>query len=363
MKEILQIQFLDNSIQLYLEVFGAIIAALILKKFISKYFAAVIFRVFYKKDKTVYRKSFIELIVDPLELFIFLIIILIALDKLKLPYFLDFSIYRITTKQLFDAVANTALIIVFIRLCLRFIKFISLIFEEKANLTATQTDNQLVVFFRDFFRVLLYIAGFLMILNFTFHYDISKLVTGLSIVGAAVALATKESLENLIASFIIFFDKPFTTGDLVKVQGFTGNVEKIGLRSTRIRTDHKTYITVPNKQMVDTILDNITLRTQRRAEVNLEIGLAAKPADLKNVIPAIKNLLQQDAIEASTVFLSDTGKNAHIINIVYFTTMDQSVNEFNELREKINFTIIELLAANNLELAAANKDVILKEKK
>ena len=43
-----------------------------------------------------------------------------------------------------------------------------------------------------------------MILHFTFHYDISKLVTGLSIVGAAVALATKESLENLIASFIIF---------------------------------------------------------------------------------------------------------------------------------------------------------------
>ena len=54
--------------------------------------------------------------------------------------------------------------------------------------------------------------------------------------GAALALAAKESIENLIASFIIFFDKPFFTGDTLKVNNVSGTVEKIGLRSTRIRT-------------------------------------------------------------------------------------------------------------------------------
>ncbi len=77
-------------------------------------------------------------------------------------------------------------------------------------------------------------------------------------------MATRESLENLIASFIIFFDKPFMVGDLVKVQSITGTVEKIGLRSTRIRTDQKTYVTMPNKQMVDSIMDNLSLRAPRR---------------------------------------------------------------------------------------------------
>jgi MscS family membrane protein len=89
-----------------------------------------------------------------------------------------------------------------------------------------------------------------MILHFAFNLDVGSFLTGLSIVGAAVALSLRESLENLIASFVIFFDKPFTTGDVVKVQGITGTVEKIGLRSTRIRTEQKTYVTVPNKQMV-----------------------------------------------------------------------------------------------------------------
>ena len=114
--------------------------------------------------------------------------------------------------------------------------------------------------------------------------------------------------------------------------------------------------------MVDTILDNISLRSQRRAEVNLEIGLSAKPADLKNIIPAIRQLLQQNAIEASTVF-SDTGK-MHTSSTLFIlpASIRASMNS-NELREQINFSIIELLATNNLELAAASTDIVVKEKK
>ena len=361
MNDILQLKILNNTVQLYIEVFGFILIALIIKRIISKYLAALLFRLFTKKEKQFRKKAFIELIVSPLDAFLITFIIVITLDRLAMPPILQFNIYKATTKDLLDGIASIAMIVTFIRLCIRFVKYISLIFEEKANLTADQSDNQLVIFFRDFLKVLLYIIGIMLLLRFTFNYDISKLVTGLSIVGAAIALATKESLENLIASFIIFFDKPFTTGDLVKVQGFTGNVEKIGLRSTRIRTDHKTFITVPNKQMVDTILDNITLRTQRRVEIKLEVGLSATIDQLHKIIPAIKMLLQKDDIENSTVFLSDTGKNAHIITIEFFTTMQQNVAEFNALREEINFAVIELLNKNGVELAAAKTDIVVKQ--
>ena len=91
------------------------------------------------------------------------------------------------------------------------------ILEGKTKNTADLADDQLVVFFRDFFKVVVVIIGILMFTKFVFNFNISNLITGLSIVTAAIALATRESLENLIASFIIFFDKPFTLGDLVKV--------------------------------------------------------------------------------------------------------------------------------------------------
>ena len=79
-------------------------------------------------------------------------------------------------------------------------------------------------------------------------------------------MSARESLENLIASFIIFFDKPFETGDTVKIKEFVGVVERIGLRSTRIRTFDKSLVAVPNKQMVDNILDNWSKRHSAKNE-------------------------------------------------------------------------------------------------
>src|SRR3954469_24718520 len=114
--------------------------------------------------------------------------------------------------------------------------------------------------------------------------------------------------------------------------------------------------------MVDTILDNVSMRTQRRADLRLEIGLSASVEQLKKIIPVIKNILQKKFIENTVVFLSETGKNAHVITIEYYTSMMQTVNDFNGLREEINFEIIELFNRENIELAASSTDIVVKQK-
>ncbi len=362
MEKILQQDFLGNTIGSYLAVLASILLALFCKRLVSKYFATLLYKLVGKKTDAIRRKSFLELVVQPLDVFLVLLVSLIAVDKLTFPKSLDFSIYHITFKQLLDSIANGTLIAVFIWLCIRVIDFVAIILEEKANHTIDPSDNQLIVFFKDFFKVILVIIGILMIFRFSFNKDVSNLLTGLSIVGAAIALATRESMENLIASFIIFFDKPFMTGDLVKGNTFTGNVEKIGLRSTRIRTLEKTYISVPNKQMVDTIIDNVSLRTQRKAEVRLEISVQAKSDQLLSFLESIRQMLKENqTIEVSSVFLSDTGKNAHLIAIDYFAGMQMTIEEFNSLRERINLSIIKKMEESGLELASANMDVVISQ--
>ena len=175
---------------------------------------------------------------------------------------------------------------------------------------------------------------------------------------AAIALAAKESVENLIASFIIFFDKPFTAGDTIKIQGFTGSIEKIGLRSTRIRTDQKTYVTVPNKQMVDSIVDNLTLRTQRKAEIRLQVGLNASAATLARLTEGIAGILNKPVIESPTVFLGDITPTAFLINADFFSSA-LSLNEFNALRQQVNLEILELMSALQVEIAGATTDIRL----
>jgi len=178
----------------------------------------------------------------------------------------------------------------------------------------------------------------------------------LSIATAAIALALRESLENLIASFIIFFDKPFTVGDLVQVQQVTGTVEKIGLRSTRIRTDQKTFVSVPNKQMVDSILDNLSLRTQRKAEIRLEIGTNSSVETLNKFIEGIKSKFDHPQIEGSSVFLLEIRSNSFLINADFFTA-PISIAEFNKLKQQKNLEILKLMEEMKIELAGASSEI------
>jgi MscS family membrane protein len=236
---------------------------------------------------------------------------------------------------------------------LRIIDFIASVLEQRAALTPDQSDNQLILFFKDFVKVLLGIIGFFLLLRFAFNYNIGNLLTGLSIVGAAIALSLRESLENLIASFVIFFDKPFTTGDLVKVQNITGTVERIGLRSTRVRTEQKTYVTVPNKQMVDSILDNLSLRSQRRNDLFLHLNLQTPPVKIEGALVELKTHLSGITELASyNVLLSDVNAGAIVVHIEFYT-LPIDVKVFNEIKEGINLFSLHTLEKWDIKIAGA----------
>lgn len=359
MKEFLSYQILNNTVQQYLYILGVILIVIIIKRFISKYLASLLYKLIVKAGRRFNKDVFSNLVIQPLEVFLLVMVIIISMDTLRYPKAWDLKIYKLQLSTLIEGLAISTVIVVFIWLCLRVIDFIATVLEEKANLSKNQTDNQLIVFFKDFFKVLLVIIGILLFIRFVFNRDVGNLLTGLSIVGAAIALATRESLENLIASFIIFFDKPFITGDVVKVQNFTGTIEKIGLRSTRIRTVDKTYITVPNKQMVDSIVDNISLRTQRKADIRLELKLSVTTDSLQQLLQEIRALLQRPEILRSSAYFSETGKNANVIAIEYFTGIEMSEDTFNALRETINFQIMKRIETAGIDFAAVNIDPLL----
>jgi len=362
MKEIFQYRLLDNPVGEYLIAFGTILLLIFIRRMISRFLASQLLGIIIQRQHSAQKQAFLSLVIKPIERFLLFFIAYTALDRLNFPDALNFELYhkRLDIQDIVSGLGVILIVIVFIQLCIRVIEFIARILVEKANLNNDKSENQLIVFFKDFFKVILIIIGFLMILRFAFNKDISSLLTGLSLVGAALALATRESLENLIASFIIFFDKPFIIGDLVKVQNLTGVVEKIGLRSTRIRTEQKTFITVPNKQMVDTILDNITLRTERKGELRLEISIATTAAKLEQVLNGIRMMLASDAeITQYYVYLMDTGRKAHIIAVDYFTAMPQPIEAFYRIQERINLNIIRLLEAENVSASSRNMEVIV----
>ena len=146
-------------------------------------------------------------------------------------------------------------------------------------------------------------------------------------------------------------------GDVVKVSNISGAVESIGLRSTRIRTDQKTYVTVPNKQMVDSIVDNQTLRTYRKAELRLQLeSSTSAPALEAFIADSRKLLLEKSYISDATVFLMDISGTAFQVNIDYFTE-PIPLNEFNEIKQNLNLEILRLMENRKLQVAGSGMRV------
>lgn len=348
--------FLDNPLRSYVFIAIAILGGLLFKRIFSRFVGGILHRLVQKMTAGVDKTSFLKLVTTPLETFLMILISIIALEKLKFPSQFNFDFYEVSTKTIFHGIAKAVLIISFFWLWLRIVDFIALILEWKADATNDMRDNQLIVFFRDFLKVIIVFMGGLMILGKVFGFHIDKAWTGFGIAGAALALSAKESIENLIASFIIFFDRPFTVGDVLKVNNISGTVEKIGLRSTRIRTDMKTFVTVPNKQMVDSVVDNQTLRTQRKAEIRLQIGLLTPKSRVNELIESIEKKLDRPNIENPTVFLNDIAANAFLINVDFFTP-PIPLREFNEIKQEINFEILALLEKLEIEIAGASTDI------
>jgi MscS family membrane protein len=348
--------FLSNSIRDYAIVAGVMLTAYLLKKFVGRYVSRIFFFLVKQFGRDIDRSAFSSLVLGPIEQFLFLLISYIALVNLKFPELLYYKLTRTNTKSIAETIGTAILILSFFRMLLRGIDYIAMVMERKANLTPDLSDNQLVVFFKDFLKVLLIILGLLMMLRFAFNQDITKILAGLSLAGAAIALAARESLENLIASFIIFFDKPFSAGDLLKVNNITGTVERIGLRSTRIRTVEKTYVTVPNKQMVDSVVDNLSLRSQRRVELRLELDLKTNATQINGLLEGIQKILAQSKILQQSVLLTDISADAYLV-ICEFYTDTIAINEFNELKQSVNLKVIGLMEELGIEIAGAGKDI------
>jgi len=348
----LEQEILSNPIKNYLYILGIILATYILKRFVSRFFASIIYTWVDKKNHSELRKSHVHRLVVPIEQFLLFLVAVIALYELKFPEVWNVHLFKLTLQEVIESVVKLFFIILLIRVSLRTLEFISIILEERSKLTKDQTDDQLVLFFRDFFKVILYIIGVLLVLRYVFNENIGNLVTSLSIVGAAVALSMRENLENIIASFIIFFDKPFTVGDLVKVNNFTGTIEKIGLRSTRIRTQDKTYITVPNKQMVDTIVDNISLRSERKIEMDIQLSVQTSASLLSALSSHVRLMIAQESnIISSSVFVAEAGKQSHVIHVECFISMQVDINSLQQLREKLNVAVIEFANQHQIQFS------------
>lgn len=359
-----------NTVKSYFLFGGILLLGLIFKNIISKLFSKLLFKLFERFSQQSHNDAFVALLLKPIQLFILFSTIYLAINQLNYP--LDEAVFHVnkligktkeaipvTVSDCVDRIFLFLIILSFFWIILRIIDFICHVLLHKAALTENKADDQLIPFLKELSKTIIAFIGFFTLLGFVFEVNVITLITGLGIGGIAIALAAKESLENLIGSFTIFLDKPFTVGDLVKVDGVEGTIEKVGFRSTRIRTAEKTLATIPNRGMIDGVLENLSQRNSRR--VNYIIGLTyeTKAAALRKIVAEIETYMHEH--EATTndgnASFKGFGDSALNIEINYFVTV-LDYARFLKIRQEINLEIMEIVLRNNSDFAYPTQRLI-----
>ena len=257
---------------------------------------------------------------------------------------------------------NLLLLIIIFWIINKVIDFIGFKLKNRALETESKVDDQVIPFAVDMAKVISVVLGVVMILGNVFNVNIAALVTGLGIGGVAFALASKESLENLLGSFTIFFDKPFTVGDIVTLGGVTGVVEKVGFRSTRIRTFDKSIVTVPNKNIISSELDNLGARPVRRVKFNIGLTYDATVNNIKAIVNDIQELIDKHPEtnnEGKVRFLNFGASSLDIMVLYYVNSPDWEV--LIDTQEKINYSIIDIVAKHKCDFAFPSTSVYIEK--
>ncbi|MDD5569726.1 MAG: mechanosensitive ion channel family protein [Bacteroidales bacterium] len=360
-RRLLDLNFFENPTLDCLIFFLVIFFGIIFRKLISKLLSSVLYRIFkkYSPDNTI--GKFTALLLRPLELFTLLIFVYIAFSFIKFPSYWhlapqsEFGIKMILLKGY-----QILLIYSIIVISLRMVDAVGVIMRHRAAKTETKLDDQIVPFVVDSLKVIAVIFGIFIILGSVFNLNITSLIAGLGIGGLAVALAAKESIENLLGSFTIFLDKPFLVGDLITVGNVTGFVEKIGFRSTRIRTLDKSYLTIPNKKMVDSELENISMRTFRRVIYRITLTFDSKTEQINNIVKEIQKLIDEhkETNDEGLARFEGFSENGMVFRIEYFIDT-REWTYYLKIREEINLKIMEIIYKNNCRFAHTSREVYL----
>jgi len=204
-------------------------------------------------------------------------------------------------------------------------------------------------------KFVIFIAGLLAILG-NLGFNMSTALAGLGIGGLAIGFGAQKTIENLFGGVSILGDEVLRVGDVCRIGDRTGVIEDIGLRSTRVRTDERTLLAVPNGTMATINLENFSRRDKILFKTNLGLRPESKADHVRFVVAEVRKLLySHPKIETKTVRVRLTDIAGTSLNLEVFSyVLTRDFNEFAAIREDLLLRMMDIVegAGGSLALPA-----------
>lgn len=267
------------------------------------------------------------------------------------------SPYSVTLSQLF----SIAQILVATFIVSRVLSILITWYGERTKNQKRMSEHLLSIL-KQAIRALVYVFALFAILA-VFEVDLSGIVVGLGVGGIAIALALQNILGDAFSAFLIYFDKPFEIGDFIVVNGYSGTVKKIGIRSTRVKLLLGEELVISNRELTTTAIRNFKKLRKRRVVIKLGVDANTPVEKLKKIPSLIEGIVRKLKLaEFDRVHLYEFGDFSFLYEIVYYIKSPDYV-KYMDVQQNILLGIIEGFEKEKIVMPFPTQTIILNEEK
>ena len=227
--------------------------------------------------------------------------------------------------------------------------FINVVLKEKVNDESSRMDEHALSLIKKVSSFVIWSIGVITALN-NAGVDVGALIAGLGIGGVAIALAAQDTAKNIFAGMMILFDRPFKIGELITIDGTTGYVEDMGIRSTKLRTYSGQLVVIPNYKTADSNLTNITREPSRRIELNVGLTYSTTPEQMRQAMDILRKLPSSVTGLEETVKVYFTSFGDFSLNITCWYYIKKDSDLF-ETQSAVNLHVLDEFNAHGLDFA------------
>ncbi len=195
-----------------------------------------------------------------------------------------------------------------------------------------------------------------------FGVNVTATLAGLGIGGLVLAFAAQKSLENVFGGFAILSDRPLSVGDTCRIGGQLGEIEDITLWATRLRTNERTVVSIPNGAVMTGQIENLTQRDKFWFHPTVGLAYETTPAQMRAVLEGIRSLIAADPrveTEGSRVRFAKLGASSLDIDVFAYV-WTATYSEFLAVQEELLLSILDIVEHVGTSVAFPSQTVYVR---
>jgi len=339
---VLQTSFFGNSVLNYLQALGLFILFFIIFQILQKIILVKLAKIS-KRTKTDIDDTLVAIIKGIRPLFYMVVSLFFATKTLMMHPIVERALYWILIIWLTYVIIRALQTVV------------GYIFSRKIN---NETGNavQALNILKKISKALLWFFGVLFLLS-NMGINITSVFAGLGIGGIAIALALQNVLTDLFSSFAIYFDKPFEVGDFIVVGDKIGVVEKIGIKTTRLRALQGEEVVMSNNELTNAQIQNFKKLKERR--INFGFGVTYGTSNqqlekIKSIVNLIIDKIELARYDRCHFYRFDD--SALFFETVYYVSSSE-YTVYMDIQERINLELKKALETEGVDMAFPTRTV------